>query len=134
MAFLFQRLSSGRQVIARYLVCGGVATAVQYSILAALVELGGVNETVSTTIGYTVSGFVNYLLLYNWAFRSRVRHRRASIRFIGLATVTLALNSALFWTLFELAGLWYMLAQVVTTLLILSLTFTINSRYTFTRD
>lgn len=133
MTSSFDCLSPRFQVIARYLVCGASATAVHYSILAALVELIGIDETVSTTIGYAVSGFVNYLLLYNWAFKSSVRHRKASIRFVVLAMVTLALNSTLFWALFELAGLWYMLAQAITTLLILTVTFSVNSRYTFTR-
>lgn len=122
------------EIFARYAVSGGTATAIHYTILVLLVELAGADETLSTTVGYFLSGIVHYLLLYHWAFRSSVRHRKATIRFFLLAVCTLCLNSAIFWILFELAGLWYLFAQLVTTGLILSITFTVNSRYTFARE
>ena len=122
------------RTFARYVVCGGTATLLHYSILTGLVELGHVNETLSTTVGYFTSSIVNYLLLYHWAFRSSVLHRKATIRYFILAAGTLLLNSMIFWVMFRVAGLWYLLAQAVTTLLVLSVTFTVNSRYTFTRE
>lgn len=128
------RLPPRTRTFARYVVCGGTSTLLHYSILTALVELGGVNETLSTTIGYFSSSFVNYMLLYHWAFRSTVVHLKATIRYFSVAAGTLLLNSMIFWVMFQVVGLWYLLAQAVTTVLVLSVTFTVNSRYTFTRE
>lgn len=116
---------------ARYFVCGGTATVIHYSILTALVELVHLDETLSTAIGYTLSAVVHYTMSYHWAFKSTVAHHKATIRFVFVALTSLALTTATFWVFHEIVGLWYLLAQAVTTALILFFNFTLNSRFTF---
>lgn len=118
---------------ARYAVSGGTATAIHYAMLVCQVELAGMNETLSTAIGYVSSGIVHYVILYHWVFRSSVRHWQTTRRFLAVATCALALNTGVFWIFLEVFNLWYLAAQVVTTLLVLAVTYTVNRQFTFSR-
>lgn len=117
---------------ARYFISGGIATLVHYTILTAMVEIGRVDETVSTATGYVVAAAGHYMLSYHWAFQSSARHGGALFRFACVAGSTLVLNTAMFWLFHEVFGLWYLLAQAVTTVLLLFVNYTLNSRFTFT--
>lgn len=119
------------RTFARYFVSGGIATLIHYATLSAMVELGGIDEVLSTATGYALGAVGHYLLSYHWAFGSTARHRRAVVRFIFVAASTLLLNAAVFWVFHEMVGLWYLLAQLVTTVLLLFVNFTINARFTF---
>ena len=119
------------QTFARYVLSGGTATAIHYSILVVLVEIAFLDETLSTAIGYSSSSIIHYLILYYWAFGSTAANAGAFIRFCGVAGSSLLLNTAIFWVFLEIIGLWYLLAQVITTCLVLAYTYTINSRFTF---
>jgi putative flippase GtrA len=59
--------------LVRFGLVGGVATAIQYVILVALVH-AGVAPPVGSAIGFVVSAFGNYLLNYHFTFRSRESH------------------------------------------------------------
>ena len=119
------------QTFARYFVSGGLASAIHYAILTSLVEIADADATLSTAIGYFVSSTGHYLLSYHWAFRSEVRHGRATVRFAAVAGSTLLLNTLVFWLLHEVAGVWYLAAQLITTALLLAVNFTLNARFTF---
>ena len=119
--------------LARYVLSGGIATAIHYSILVILVEVAKLDETLSTAIGYFSSSIFHYLILYYWAFGSTATHSGAVIRFCGVAGSSLLLNSAIFWIFLEIIGLWYLVAQIITSCLVLGYTYSINSRFTFAR-
>lgn len=124
-------LPSRYRTFARYFISGGIATLVHYTVLTVMVEFGGVDEVLSTVAGYALGAMGHYLLSYHWAFGSSARHRRALVRFVFVAASTLVLNAAVFWVFHEIFGLWYLLAQLVTTALLLFVNFTINARFTF---
>ena len=127
----FDLLPPRLRTFGRYFVSGGIATVMHYSILTSLVEIAKLDATVATAIGYFLSSVGHYLLCYHWAFKSSVHHGQASIRFAAVAASSLLLNTGLFWLLHEAAGLWYLLAQVITTALLLLVNFALNSRFTF---
>lgn len=116
---------------ARYFISGGLSTLVHYTILTGLVEIGRVDETVSTATGYVIASAGHYMLSYHWAFRSGARHAKALLRFVCVAGSTLVLNTAMFWVLNEALGLWYLLAQAITTGLLLFVNYALNARFTF---
>jgi putative flippase GtrA len=131
MNFLITRLPDRFHRFARYVVSGGTATVIHYAILVTLVELGRVNETLSTAIGYFSSAVVHYLILYYWVFSSGVHHGRTTGRYVAVVLVSLLINTLIFWLFFEVFGIWYLFAQVITTCLVLAVTYTANSRFTF---
>jgi len=116
---------------AKYVCSGGSATAMHYSILVILVEFGKLDETLSTAMGYFASSTVHYLVLYYWVFSSMASHSGTVIWFCGVAGSSLLLNTIIFWVFLEIMELWYLLAQIITTCLLLAYTYSINSRFTF---
>ena len=55
----------------KFLLVGGFATALQYAVLAVLVQTAGIDPVLASSIGYLVSALANYELNYRLTFRSR---------------------------------------------------------------
>jgi putative flippase GtrA len=129
------RLRSGRLVIAhkflKFLMVGGLCTALQYLILIALVEGLGIFATLASTVGYVVSSAVNYYLNYSFTFRSDAEHGRSLPRFLLIAGCGLVLNGAVTYLGTAILGLHYILAQVAATIVALLWNFLANLRWTF---
>jgi putative flippase GtrA len=115
----------------KFLGVGGAATAIQYGILMLLVELASVTPVVASTVGYIVSGLVNYTLNYHFTFGSSARHGVAGSKFIVVALVGLLINSSIVFLMNELGGLHYMASQVIATVCALVWNFTAHKCWTY---
>jgi putative flippase GtrA len=115
-----------------YTVAGGIATAVHYAVLVALVELFGLAAAPSAfagaLCGAVVSYGVNRLLTFT---RSTARHTQALPRFMAIALFGAVLNGALVWLGVRQFGWHYLVAQALATVLVLGLTFRLNRIWTF---
>jgi putative flippase GtrA len=110
---------------------GIVATAIQYIVLTAGVHFAGADPVWASTGGFIVSATINYLLNRRYTFHSRKPHIEASAKFFTVALVGLLLNGALLAAGTELIGLHYLLAQILTTGLVLIWNYTANTVWTF---
>lgn len=107
-----------RQVL-RFAVVGVIATAVHYSILTALVEIGHVNKIAATTIGYVFGTIVSYVLNRRFTFEARgTPVMKSFAKYALLYGIGALLNAAIFGALVQ-AGLYYLLAQVIATGIVL---------------
>lgn len=107
-----------RQVL-RFAVVGVIATAVHYSILTALVEIGHVNKIVATTIGYAIGTIVSYALNRRFTFEARgTPVVKSFAKYTVLYGIGALLNAAIFGALVH-AGLYYLFAQVAATGIVL---------------
>lgn len=122
--------SSADQFV-RFSLIGGVATALQYAILIALVETALADAVAASTIGFAISALVNYALNRSFTFRSSKSHAEALPKFGTVALLGLALNASLLWLFHVAAGLHYLPAQLLATGGTLSCTFTLNRSWTF---
>ena len=104
-----------RRSLPMYVGAGGIATASHYATVIAGVEGLHLEPVVATTIGFCVGAVVKYWLNYTAAFASRAPHGRALARFVVALFAFLLLNTALFWVLQEKLGVYYLLAQAITT-------------------
>ncbi len=116
----------------RYLVVGGIATAIQYAILILLVRGLGMAPTPASSIGFVLSAGVNYLLNYSFTFQSSRPHGPAAAKFAVLAGAGLLIN-AVIMHLMTGAGVQYLIAQVCATSVVLCFGFISNSIWTFGR-
>lgn len=115
----------------RFATVGGIATAIHYLILVALVHAVNMNAVWASSIGFIVSAVCNYFLNYRFTFRSNVEHRRAVAKFFVVASVGLVLNSLTMQIATEYMRLHYLLGQVLATGLVLLWNFTGNRLWTF---
>jgi len=115
----------------KFSAVGALGTLAHYSVLIFLVQILSVNVLVATSIGALVGALVNYLLNYRWTFASNKRHSEAMVKFFAVAGVGFVLNG-LFMTLFSaVLALHYLIAQVITTAMVLFWNFLGNHYWTF---
>lgn len=115
----------------RFLLVGGLATAVQYVILAVLVEFVATPAPLASSIGFAVSAILNYSLNYRFTFSSKERHRDAIVRFSVVAGLGLLLNYALMFVLVSILDFHYLLAQVQATVVVTLWNYFVNKVWTF---
>lgn len=111
-----------RQVIA-FAGAGSAAAVGHFSTLAALVEFGLAGPVRASACGFLVGGVISYVLNRRFTFNATRSHVGAVPRFIAVAGVAFVLNAFLMDLLVHRLGLFYLLAQVVTTGLVLIWTF-----------
>ena len=80
-----------------FLLVGGTSTAVQFIILIIMVEFFGINEIISSSLGYAFSSICNYLLNYFFTFKSNKNHSETIIKFLLVVAFGLTLNAISFW-------------------------------------
>ena len=121
-------------VFLRYFLAGGLATAVHYTVLLALVELAGAPPAPSAVMGALSGAFAAYGLNRTITFTSSTAsHQQALPRFMLIAGIGAALNGAMVWVGVHWLGWHYLVAQGLATVLVLGLTYRLNRSWTFAR-
>jgi putative flippase GtrA len=115
----------------KFVAVGLLATAIQYGVLLAAVELFGLPATMGSGIGFVLSAAANYYLNHRLTFRSERQHLSAASRFVVVSAVGLLLNVAVMQLLTVHWRIQYVLAQVVATALIVSWSLCGNAYWTF---
>jgi putative flippase GtrA len=110
---------------------GAVGTLVQYAVLVALVQSAGTDAVLASTLGFLSGGVVNYLLARTIAFRSSKHTHEAATKFFLVAGIGLCLNGLLMTGFTAGLALPYLLAQVLTTGLVLLWHYAGNALWTF---
>ena len=115
----------------RFLVVGGIATALQYAVLIALTAGAGVQPLLASSIGFVASATANYTLNRRFTFHSDVDYVAGLERFLIIAGVGLTLNAAVMAAATAVAGANYIVAQLVATAVVLLWNFHANRLWTF---
>ena len=110
---------------------GLVAAVVHYGALVLLVEAGGVGAVPAALVGYVLGGIVSYVLNRRYAFMSERPHREATWRFAVVMASGFLLTWAFMGLLNGKLGVPYLLAQLVTTLVVMVWNFIANRAWTF---
>jgi len=115
----------------RFAGVGVIGTVAHYLLLVMLVEMLGTNVVPASTAGATLGALVNYALNRRYTFRSKKRHGEALAKFLVIAALGLALNSSFMLIFVEILNIYYLLAQVLSTGLVLVWNFAGNRFWTF---
>ena len=116
---------------ALFCLVGAAAAAAHYGVLIGLVEGAGAGPVPATLAGYVVGGAISYGLSRRHVFASARAHRDALWRFAVVAGVGFALTWLIMAGLTGRAGLPYLLAQVLTTGVVLVWSFLAHRFWTF---
>ena len=115
----------------KYCIVGGTAAVVDFGILFILTDFFSVHYLTSATVSFIVSALVNYSLNRSWTFRSNGKNRKQLPNFFTIATMGLVLNNGMMYTGVEFFGLWYILAKVIATGVVVIWNFFGNKYITF---
>jgi putative flippase GtrA len=98
-----------------YVGAGFVSVAGHYATTIAAVELLQVPPLAASAAGFVVGATIKYFLNYFIAFRSDAKHSAALAKFLVVIAVLFAFNALFFALLQQGLGLHYIVAQVLTT-------------------
>lgn len=124
LAALHARMESlfGTRVyrLVRYLISGGTAAASNLIFLFILVHFFAVHYLWASVIAFIMSVAVSFTMQKFWTFQD-TKMQGTSMqfgRYLVVMLVNLALNTLLMYLFVEKFGLWYLLAQFITTALV----------------
>jgi putative flippase GtrA len=119
--------------LSKYALVGVAASVAHYSALVGLVELGGWRPVPATLVGYVIGGVVSYKLNRRHTFDSKRPHFEAGWRFALVAFLGFCITFALMSLFVNRLGAPYLPAQIVTTVMVMFVSFFINRVWTFGR-
>ena len=120
----------GKQISA-FMIVGVLAAIAHYGALIALVEGFDWTPVPATLIGYVCGGITSYILNRRHTFESARAHREAIWRFVTVAATGFFATWGLMIVFVEKLEIPYLLAQVVTTGLVMAWSFLGNKLWTF---
>lgn len=116
--------------IVRYGLVGAVGTLAQYAILVAAVSTHVATPVAASMAGAVVGAIINYILNAKYTFQ-HTGHAQALPKFAIIAIAGALMNGGLMKVMISYIGLNYLVAQVLATLIVLGVTYSANSLWTF---
>lgn len=116
--------------IVRYGAVGAIGTLAHYAILVGLVSMHLATPVAASMVGAVAGALVNYILNAKYTFQ-HTRHAQALPKFALIAIAGAVMNGALMKIMIDKLGLHYLVAQVLATVIVLGVTYTANSLWTF---
>lgn len=118
---------------AKFAIVGIISVMVDYVFMVFLAENSafGLDYFQASAFSYTLSVFVNYILSMKYVFQGRDdmgKVKEASIFFL-LSLVGLFLNQMIMWMAVELFGIYYVVAKLLSTLLVTNYNFISRKKF-----
>ncbi len=126
MASLTDLLTRHRPLIlqlARFIAVGATAFVAHFLVLGGLVEMGILGPVTASMVGFVVGTLVTYTLNSRFTFESTRTHAGAMPRYFVVAGVAFVLNAILMDLFTHRLGIFYLLAQGLTSGVVLLWTF-----------
>lgn len=123
-----------RRRIAKYLVSGGTATAVNLAAIYFFTDILRVWYLFSSVLSFIIGFAVSYTLQKFWTFSDPTKdenHRQKALYFI-VALINLGVNTLLMHFFVETLHLWYLLAQTISAGTIAIASFFVYRNFIFT--
>ena len=109
----------------RYLIVGGVAFVVDFSVMVFLTELAGFNYLVAAVVAFVCGLVTNYLLSVRWVFTSRSVNQPLVefVVFLVIGVIGLGWNEVLLYLGTSQLGFHYRISKFLSVVLVLVLEF-----------
>jgi putative flippase GtrA len=106
--------------IGRFLVIGGLCVFTYYAFLIGLTEIFGFWYMASAIIAFAVYFTVHFTLQKFWVFKNKSKKyvRKQLFQYSVMAVGNWIINTSLLFVLVEYLGLWYVLAQIILTVIV----------------
>ncbi|MGI6736564.1 MAG: GtrA family protein [Anaerovoracaceae bacterium] len=108
----------------RFTGVGVTCFAIDYAIMVLLTEVFGVRYLYSAGISFTIATVINYFLSSRFVFDHENKGRFDGLIFVALGAAGLGLNQLLMWFIVEKLGISYLIAKVVSGILVSFYNFT----------
>ncbi len=102
----------------RFAMVGALATAVHYSVLLAMTELGGADPVFATICGFFAGAVVSYVLNRRFTFANKPAFGKGLAKYLLVIAIGAVINAGIV-AAFVQSGTHYMIGQVIATGLVL---------------
>lgn len=110
---------------------GAIGTLAHYLTMIALVQFFSAQPVIGSSAGALVGAGINYILNYTFTFKSNSDHRATLWKFMLIAAVGFTLNGIFMGIFTGMFKIYYLIAQLLTTGLVLIWNFLANHFWTF---
>lgn len=114
-----------------YCIGGGLAVIAHYAVLILLVEFGDVRPLIATTLGFLTAVPINFAFQRALVFGELNAPGRRFARYCTVTAATFLLNGLIFAVLTDALSGRYLMAQILTTGIVLAVNYLANSFWTF---
>lgn len=118
----------------RFVHVGLLTNLVYFGVLALLHFLWGGQLWLNAALAYLLSAVVNYVLHYQFTFKSSSSHDIAIMKYVVVQSIGLTMNSMILHLVVAKAGVHYVLGQAVAIIFVTGFTFLINRNWVFSTE
>jgi len=116
----------------KYSVVGASGAIVDLTALYLLVEYAQINVYLAAALSFLLAVINNFTFNKYWTFNDRSqKYSTQFIKFFTVSCIGLLLTLSFMWLFIDVFSIWYMLAKVLTTFIVLMWNFTANKFWTF---
>lgn len=108
------------QEIYRFGIAGVASFILEYFLLFALTEFLNIYYLSSSALAFIVSLIFNYWISVVYVFKKiKYRNVQTKFYFLGIGLASLGINQLFMWVLVEKIGLYYMVAKIISTIIVM---------------
>jgi len=116
----------------KYCIVGATGTFVDLAFLYIFVEYAALPVLTATTISFVLAVINNFILNKIWTFQNKSKnYRKLFIKFLIVSVIGLGLTLGCMYILVHILIVWYMLAKLITSIIVLTWNFFGNKIWTF---
>ena len=111
--------------IFKFAIVGGIATVIDFAFLYIFREFCHFPVLVSNTLSFCISVIYNYIASVKWVFdvNKEKDAKKQFIIFIVFSVIGLLLNNAIMWLTVDFLSIYYMLAKIIATVIVMVFNF-----------
>lgn len=118
-----------------YGVGGTISFVVDFGLLIVFTELVGLWYLLSATMSTSIAVITNYAWQRNITFKNKDTNiAKQFSKFAFISLIAIGLNIILMYALVDGAGLWYVIAKIIVTIIVLIWNYFGNKYYTFKKE
>jgi putative flippase GtrA len=129
----FLKTSSTKVQYVRSFVAGGLATVLDMTILFLLTEYAGLHYLLSAAAGFLFGVVILYIINVTWIFerKNKISRQQEFLLFGAISIVGLLCNEGIIFFVVDVLGLWYMIAKLISTVVVFSFNFILRKKILF---
>ena len=114
----------------RFILSGGGATFCHLALMTLLVW-GGINATLSTSIGVVAGAVANYILQYHYTFKANIKHKKSILNYLITVSFSFLSNLLLFMFFHDFLQSGVILSQILTSSIVALQNYLIYKKFVF---
>jgi len=117
----------------KYGLVGIVGTLIHTGTLVILVERWNMSPYLASIMGFTLSLIISYFINLKWTFKNN-NNLSTFIKYITVSLSGLFLNMAIMYIFVHLLNVWYVIAQIVTVIIVPISNYSFNKYWAFKKQ